>query len=164
MKVLPPDIKKLSHLELIDLRGNPLKDIPEIKGLFVDFHVFKKCEIKKENIYGLKLKKEDKADLKNFTNLQSLYLSYNKISDISFLKGLSNLQSLDLSSNKISDYSFLKGLSNLQSLYLSYNKISDISFLKGLSNLQSLYLSSNKISDISFLKGLSPAIARFREK
>jgi Leucine-rich repeat (LRR) protein len=70
---------------------------------------------------------------------------------IVFLQNLSQLQSLDLSYNKISDYSFLQNLSQLQSLDLSGNKISDISFLQNLSQLQSLGLSGNKISDISFL-------------
>jgi len=43
------------------------------------------------------------------SQLTTLYLSDNKISDWSFLKGLSQLTTLDLRSNKISDGSFLKG-------------------------------------------------------
>ncbi|MEM6967044.1 MAG: leucine-rich repeat domain-containing protein, partial [Bacteroidota bacterium] len=84
--------------------------------------------------------------------LQSLYLSSNQISDISFLQHLHQLQSLYLSSNQISDISFLQHLHQLQSLYLSSNQISNISFLQHLHQLQSLYLSSNQISDISFLQ------------
>ena len=91
------------------------------------------------------------APLKALSQLQTLYLSYNQISDYSFLKELGQLQTLDLSSNRISDYSFLKELGQLQTLDLSSNRISDYSFLKELGQLQSLDLRGNQINDILFL-------------
>ncbi|MCP4971121.1 MAG: GTP-binding protein, partial [Arcobacter sp.] len=63
-------------------------------------------------------------------------------------KDLKQLNSLYLSSNQISDISFPKDLKQLNSLYLSYNQISDISFLKDLKQLNSLDLSDNKISEL----------------
>jgi internalin A len=92
--------------------------------------------------------------LKDLKNLQKLYLSFNKIQDISFLKDLKNLQKLELQNNQIQDVSFLKDLKNLQTLYLRNNQIQDISFLKDLKNLQTLDLWGNQIQDISFLKDL----------
>ncbi len=97
----------------------------------------------------------DISFLKDLTRLSSLDLGSNQISDISFLKDLTQLSSLYLSSNQISDYSYLKDLTQLSSLDLRYNQISDISFLKDLTQLSSLDLRYNQISDISFLKDLT---------
>ena len=92
--------------------------------------------------------------LKGLKQLQSLNLSFNQISDLSFLKDMRQLQSLKLISNQIRDVSFLKELKQLQSLDLSSNQISNVSFLEELNQLKSLDLSSNQISDISFLEEL----------
>ena len=97
----------------------------------------------------------DISFLSGLTGLQTLYLRSNQITDISFLSGLTGLQTLDLSSNQITDISFLSGLTGLQTLDLSSNQITDISFLSGLTGLQTLDLSSNQITDISFLSGLT---------
>ncbi|WP_264197115.1 leucine-rich repeat domain-containing protein, partial [Microseira wollei] len=53
---------------------------------------------------------------------------------------LSNLTSLNLDSNQITDISPLKALTNLTSLNLYNNQITDISPLKALTNLTSLNL------------------------
>ena len=60
-----------------------------------------------------------------------------------------NLTALYLSNNRISDVSALAALNNLTWLYLSNNQISDISALAALENLTRLYLSNNQISNIS---------------
>ena len=93
--------------------------------------------------------------LAKLSDLQSLELGFNQISDISFLEKLSNLQSLDLNENQIVDYSILSVLNSLQLLDLSSNQISDYSFLEKLSSLHSLGLRFNQISDIGFLEKLS---------
>jgi len=73
--------------------------------------------------------------------------------------GLSNLPSLRLDSNWISDISPLTELTSLAELYLAYNRISDISPLAGLTNLKTLEMGrwhgGNQISDISPLEGLT---------
>ncbi|MFN7524192.1 MAG: leucine-rich repeat domain-containing protein [Aphanizomenon sp.] len=58
---------------------------------------------------------------------------------------LTNLTSLDLSENKISDIKPLSNLTNLTSLSLSGNKISDIKPLSNLTNLAYLYLAKNPL-------------------
>ena len=87
-------------------------------------------------------------ELSECTHLESLDLSDNRISDISFLSSLTGLQSLALSRNQISDISFLSSLTGLQSLTLSRNRISDISFLSSLTGLQSLALRDNRLKEI----------------
>ena len=89
--------------------------------------------------------------MSGLTNLNSLYLSGNNISDIRYLSGLTNLNRLDLSGNNISDISYLSGLTNLNRLNLRGNNISDISYLSGLTNLKSLSLFGNNISDHKYL-------------
>ncbi len=101
------------------------------------------------------LRPRDWSFLNKFSNLTSLDLSYNQISDGTFLNNLTNLSSLVLRNNKISDGAFLNNLTKLTSLDLGWNKISDWLFLNNLSNLTSLELSANNISDWTFLKNLT---------
>jgi small GTP-binding protein len=61
---------------------------------------------------------------------------------------LSNLSTLSLSGNTITDISFLQGLKNLRELDLRFSQLTDISFLKGLENLKYLNLIGNKISEL----------------
>ena len=101
--------------------------------------------------------------LEKATNLTSLVLSFNSISDISALSGLTKLTSLYLAGNSISDISHLSELTKLTTLKLSGNNISDISHLSDLTKLTTLYLGEfvarlgfgNSISDISHLSDLT---------
>jgi internalin A len=86
--------------------------------------------------------------LEKLTGLQSLNLSHNHLSNISFIEKLTGLQSLDLRSNQFSDYGFLGKLTGLQSLKLNFNQVSDYGFLEKLTGLKSLSLAYNQISDI----------------
>jgi Leucine-rich repeat (LRR) protein/GTPase SAR1 family protein len=97
----------------------------------------------------------DVSFLSSLSGLTTLNLNNNQISDVSFLSPLSGLSRLDLSYNQISDVSFLSSLSGLTTLDLTYNQISEVSFLSSLSGLTTLYLGSNQISDVSFLSSLS---------
>jgi internalin A len=89
------------------------------------------------------------------TNLTSLFLAGNQISDIKPLSSLTNLTSLALLINKISDITPLSNLTNLTTLYLEGNQISDIKPLSNLTNLTFLILDNNQISDIKSLSSLT---------
>ena len=91
--------------------------------------------------------------LAGLTNLTSLSLRYNDITDISSLSALTNLTSLNLEDNDITDLSPLAGLTNLTWLNLWDNRIWDISALEDLTNLESLFLGNNLILDLSPLVG-----------
>jgi len=101
------------------------------------------------------LRDEDILQLAYMTNLTSLTLTGNQITDISPLAGLINLTSLDLSDNQISNLSPLEGLTNLTSLALANNQISDILPLAELTYLRRLFLLDNQIFDISPLAELT---------
>jgi hypothetical protein len=89
-------------------------------------------------------------------NLERLYLTGNRVSDVSPLQGLTKLTDLDLSSNVITDITLLEGLINLTDLRLSNNQIGDISPLVDIvPNLGILYADRNQISDIAVLSGLT---------
>ena len=94
-----------------------------------------------------------------FTNkLESLNLSYNKITEINILNKENifiNLENLDLSKNNISNINVLNicKFDNLKKLDLSYNKIFDIDCLKSdnlsLKNLEAFDLSYNDIKQLN---------------
>ena len=93
--------------------------------------------------------------LESLTNLRSLVLSNNRITDISLLKSLTNLQSLAIRGNPITDISPLESLTNLWDLSIWDTQVTDISPLKSLTNLQMLSLNGNPITDFSPLESLT---------
>lgn len=86
---------------------------------------------------------EELKKIAQLTNLTSLDLDYNQISDITPLAKLTNLTSLYLGDNQISDITPLTKLTNLTSLNLRGNQISDITPLTKLMNLGWLDLGDN---------------------
>lgn len=97
------------------------------------------------------------AGLEYCTNLVELKLMNDGIndSDLTTISKLTNLRTLNLQTNQITNVSALARLTNLESLGLMYNQISDIRCLAGLTKLQQLYLSSNTIVDISPLANMN---------
>ena len=97
---------------------------------------------------------KDLTGMQYFTNLQSLDLGRNQISDLAPLAGLTALESLRLNENKISDVSPLAGLTGLKYLDLDRNVIAEVAPLASLVNLENLFLAQNMITDGTPLKDL----------
>ena len=93
--------------------------------------------------------------LKQFPNLETLYLDSCRIEDVSALGELTSLKELSLIGNSITDISALGGLTQLTYLNLSGNSIEDITPLAGLTELTYLDLSRNDITDVSALASLT---------
>lgn len=91
-------------------------------------------------------------DIAKLTELTSLKLSDNKISELDFLSSLKKLSSLDLSNNKISDISPLKKLSSTRTLHLDGNEIKDFSPLYGLDSLSMLTIGDMDIKQSQLKK------------
>ena len=89
------------------------------------------------------------------TNLKSLYLSDNRISDLSILSGLTNLTELHISRCTISNLPALSRLTNLTELHISRCAISNLPALSRLTNLTELHISRCAISNLSALSGLT---------
>ena len=99
----------------------------------------------------------DVSWLQKLTQIHTLDLSSNQLTDVSWLQKLTQIHTLDLSSNQLTDVSWLKKLTKIQSLDLSGNEqIKDFSFLQKLTHIKALYLRDNKqIKDFSFLEKLN---------
>ena len=122
-----------------------------------------------ESLDGRELGIKSLSGLETATNLRSLNLSHNRISDLTPLAYLIQLQKLYLDFNEISDLTplaycrliiidCLETATNLQVLSLDSNKISDIVPLAALDSLQVLSLNSNEISDLKLLDYLDKLI------
>ena len=89
------------------------------------------------------------------TQLTSLGLNDNSISNISALSGMTSMLSLHLHNNSISDISALSGMTSMTALYLYNNSVSDISALSGMTSMITLDLRNNNISDVSAVSGMT---------
>ena len=99
---------------------------------------------------------QDLTGLQFATNVTSLQLRDNKISDLSPIAGLINLVRLYFSRNRnIYDLSPLKNLTNLEHITFFETKVSDISPFAGLINLRSIHAWGHNISDLSPLANLT---------
>jgi len=99
-------------------------------------------------VYKVLHEKGNISPLANLTNLTTLYLNGNGISEVEPLASLANLTVLYLNNNGISDLSYLSGLTGLARLYLYSNQISDIEPLvdnAGISSGDEVDLSDNAL-------------------
>ncbi|HRD81297.1 MAG TPA: COR domain-containing protein [Saprospiraceae bacterium] len=92
--------------------------------------------------------------LEKLSNLHTLDLIGNQITDLSFVERLTNLQTLSLGDIPNSNWGFFDKLPHLQSLNLARNQITDARFLEKILHLQSLDIRNNQISDCRFLEKL----------
>ena len=97
--------------------------------------------------------------LETATNLQTLDLNNNVISDVTPLAHLVKLQTLHLNNNVISDVTPLAHLVKLQTLHLNNNAISDLTPLANLDRLRQLDVRANFLSEAS-IKEHIPALQR----
>ena len=101
----------------------------------------------------------DLHPLANLTTLENLYLSHltpeTASLDLRPLANLINLKQLTLINSKVSDISSLAGLKTLRELSLSNNQIEDFTPLAGLTNLEGLWIRNNPATDFSPLAGLN---------
>ena len=86
------------------------------------------------------------SDIGRLTELTSLKLANNEITELEFLTPLEKLVSLDLSNNQISDITPLAQLKKLRTLHLDNNDIKDFSPLYDLSELTMLTIGGIEVS------------------
>jgi hypothetical protein len=88
--------------------------------------------------------------LAGLTNLRTLNLFDNLVTDISPLAGLVHLWNLDLTRNSVSDTSVLSAMTELSTLSLHRNWVSDISSLTGLTSLTWVDLRINPLEQEAY--------------
>jgi len=86
------------------------------------------------------LSSADLSPLSELTELKSLTLTDNRITELSALSALKKLTFLHLGGNRIADLTPLAGLKALRTLYLDGNPVEDLTPLYGLKNLRTLSL------------------------
>jgi Leucine-rich repeat (LRR) protein len=91
-------------------------------------------------------------DMKTLTSLSAFQRG---IKNLTGIEHATNLTTLWIQNNPLSDISELSSLTKLTDLTISYNGTSDISVLGSLTNLTKLHSQSNQISDISPLGSLT---------
>ncbi len=94
----------------------------------------------------------DFAKLKNFKNVERLFLIDNSISDLSPLQDLKKLRILNISGTSIEDLSPLAHLEELEIIDASNTPITDLSPLSNKLSLIELFLNNCPISDLSSLQ------------
>ena len=98
----------------------------------------------------------DLAGLEHATNLQSLDLGGNQITDIRPLANLIQLTWLSLWNNHVEDITPLANLTKLKTLDLSYNySIESLEPLKNLIHLEVLSFTNNQVKDITPLANMT---------
>lgn len=97
----------------------------------------------------------DISPLASLANLNRLVLNNNGISDLTPLAGLTQLEHIDMHDNCIGDLTPLAGLSQLRKLVLRRNRLRDLTPLAGLPEIEALHFEANDISDISPLAALT---------
>lgn len=91
------------------------------------------------NLYALEFS-EDDINLKEFTNLDTLDIGYNKFRSLD-LSGMTKLKRLSAMTNYLQSIDF-SGCSSLEKLTVSYNNISQVN-LDGCTSLTGLYIQNN---------------------
>lgn len=136
-------LKNLKYLNLSNCRLNntlSLTKLTSLTELWLD-----SLGLTSRSIYGLS----------NLSNLKTLSLKQNLLTDIADIAGLNKLHYLDLGNNEIQDIQVLSGLTNLVELNLTDNKISDLRSLYSLKKLKILNIGGNSIEDIFALSRLT---------
>jgi hypothetical protein len=137
------DLSTLSHLQVIQLRWNKVK---EISGLA------EQKQLIKVDLMGNQLSGEITLNLS--PSVEELDLSSNKISTINDLSQLKNLKRLFLNYNQIKSLETFKFPSALKSLLLRNNQIQTTANINNMPNLEHLGLRHNPITEVAGLNGL----------
>lgn len=148
-------LSRLPDLQTLDLDNNAQgSTIPDLSTL-ISSPTVGLTSVKGLYLSGDKI--VDVSPLAHLSTLNTLRLKNNKIESIDSLASLTAMYELSLDNNKITDISIIKkaNFPCLSKLGLSANQISDISSLSDMTTLTQLWLHHNNISDVSPLAGLT---------
>lgn len=132
LHVIPSEICRLTQLQSLSIRDNPLTTIPNLSTL---------TQLQWLNLDNNQL--TTIPDLNALIQLQNLFLSNNQLTTIPDLSTLTQLRSLDLSNNRLTTIPDLRTLTQLQWLSFTGNQLTTIPDLSTLTQLQGLNLNNN---------------------
>ena len=118
-----------------------------------------------EKVTELKLQNARPADVKltnvpkgleKLTKLKTLFLSYNKLTEVKDLETHKQLRVLYLHENQLTEApKGLEKLTQLTGLALHYNKLTDVTGLEKLTKLTHLHLENNQLTNVKGLEKLT---------
>jgi hypothetical protein len=151
-KMLFEKIGGLEKLEILDLSSNNIFALENLtrngKEPLFDYSELKTLYISDNNMTNLN-------DINTFSSLEELYAAGNKIYSIDEMKKLDKIKALYISGNKISDIDALTDMKTLKTLNISDNPLTDYRMLGKLSGLEKLYAGKMNISELAFLKTMT---------
>lgn len=153
------NLREMTHLVELDLRGNDLTDLSPLSGLTDLEQLRLSGDISGNEVL------QNLTPLSGLTNLRTLHIPASSITDLSPIAGLTKMEDLALNGgsgdiSSVSDFSALANMTELKELYLFADGISDLSFLTNLTKLESLRIScgssaSAQYTDLSPLRNLT---------
>lgn len=163
--VLPGDLEKNCDLRELKLYANEIMEISgldnckELNNLLLQHNKIKSIGKGLQHVRKLKVLRLDnnrlsKIDFREIgccSQITTLDISCNNITDISAINALPALEELDVSNNKVSKIPDLGRCKKIQELDVSKNQISDLSGLRNISSLTILRVESNKIVSMDSL-------------
>ena len=142
------DLKKVTKLNLDVSSANRFRSGARIKETGLE-EVAKLTQLESLRLHGNQL--TEVTSLAKLTQLTYLHLGNNRLTDLSPLAKLTQLKTLHLSYNLLTDASPLAKLTQLEYLHLNGNQFAEVSALVGLTKLKTLILSDNKFTAVSAL-------------
>jgi Leucine-rich repeat (LRR) protein len=93
--------------------------------------------------------------LERLTQLKSLFLTANQLTNVKGLEKLTQLEELLIDANQLTNVTGLEKLTKLKMLSLMHNQLTDVKGLEKLTQLEELLLYNNKLTDVKGLEKLT---------
>lgn len=106
-------------------------------------------DIESLDLSGAMLTDRDIEPLAQLTELRTINLNDNQLTDLSVLSMATKLETVTFNNNNVSEIGFVEYMDNLTVISGEYNQVSDISPLAGKSNLTDVFFGNNQVTDIS---------------
>ena len=139
-------LTQLSNLQGLSTGRNPIIDISVVNQI---------PNLNSLALVGLNLEDNEILFLGANTNLQTIWLNQNNITDLTPLTSMVYLSSLDFSNNLVADLSPLQNLGHLTGIWCYSNQITSLEPLQYLTNLTAIFVGGNQITDLSPLAPLT---------
>ncbi len=127
-------LANLSNLAVIHFANNQISDLAPLQNMSSLHHL---------TLNGNLINNDGMAIINGLTNLESISIGYNQISDITGMDALTNLTNINFDYNQIANLTPLQSLTGLEGVSFNNNRVFDISPLSGLNNVNSLGLANN---------------------
>lgn len=147
-------LSRLTHLEMLELDGCAISDLPPLGNLSAlrSLNIEENPEL------------SDLSPLSSCKNLEKLNANDTAVTDLSPLAHLPKLRELSLSRTKVTDVVPLTTIPTLEMIWLYETPVEDVGCLAGLPKLNDLNVSKTNVTDLSAFCGREKIILIERKK